>query len=270
MLILRLKNKNNIISEKEAMDEVFIDLKQYTYQIGDVIELEATNDNPFVWVQVDEAIEPSLIYVKDNKWSYEVILEESLRLAYSPKIFTGDIHYIRAWFATESEIKIYRNLSRNAHDQKEFSGAYPHAFANVETRNDSTFFARNAIDGVLANEDHGPYPYQSWGINQRKDAEITIDFGREVKVDKVALVLRGDYPHDSFWTQVTLEFSNGETHKLQTDNRLGRQIFDFDETVTTSVKLKDLIKNEDESPFPALTQLEVYGYEVFNNLVSED
>lgn len=262
MLTLVLKNENEIIKERSHSTETYLGLKRREYAEGEVVELILDEANQFVWVQVDEAIEPSLIYLTEKTWEFPIILDERLRLAYSPKIFTGDRHYIRAWLPTEKEIHSYRNLTRNAHDQKDVTNAYPHAFANVETRNDSTFFARNAIDGVLANEDHGAYPYQSWGINQNKDAEITIDFGREVEIDKLALVLRGDYPHDSFWTQITVVFSDGEEKILETTNQLDRQYFNLPLTKTKNITLKKLIKNEDESPFPALTQFEAYGKEV--------
>lgn len=262
MLTLRLKKENKILLERSHPTETYLALKRREYQEGEVIELLVDKENQFVWVQVDEAIEPSLIYLTKKTWEYPVILDERLRLAYSPKIFTGDRHYLRAWLPTTKEIEAYRNLARNAHDQKEDTNAYPHAFANVETRNDSTFFARNAIDGILANEDHGAYPYQSWGINQRKDAEITINFGREVEVDKLAIVLRGDYPHDSFWTQMTIVFSDGDERILETTNQLDRQYFEIPLKKTSSITLKDLIKHEDESPFPALTQIEVYGRDI--------
>lgn len=262
MLTLRLKNKNEVLAERSHDTETYLSFKRREYSEGEIFELVIDEPKSFVWVQLDEAIEPSLIYLTDRTWEFPVILDEKLRLAYSPKIFTGGHHYVRAWLPTEKEIKSYRNLARNAHDQKEDTKAYPHAFANVETRNDSTFFARNAIDGVLANEDHGAYPYQSWGINQRKDAEITIDFGREVEVSRLALVLRGDYPHDSYWTQVTVVFSDGEEKILKTTNQLDRQYFDIGLKRTSSVTLKDLIKNEDESAFPALTQFEAYGTEI--------
>lgn len=262
LLTLKIKNGANMIAERSHETQTYLAFKNYTYQEGDVIELAVTTFPAFVWVQVDEAIEPSLVYVTKPTWEYPVVLDDLLRLAYSPKIFTGQRHYLRAWLPTQEEVTARRNLARNAHDQKEDSYVYPHAFANVETRNDSTFFARNAIDGILANEDHGKYPYQSWGINQRKDAEITIDFGREVVLDQLALVLRGDYPHDSYWTQVTVEFSDGQTLNLATTNQLDQQFFDIEPIKTTFVKLKDLIKNEDESPFPALTQIEAYGVEV--------
>lgn len=259
MLSLALKNKEQIIAERSREEETYLSFKKYEYQPGDYFELTLSAPNQYVWVQMDASIEPSLIFVKGIKWEYDVILDDALRLAYSPNIFNGMKHYAKVWLPSEEELHVYRNLAKNAHDQKDDSKGYPHAYANVETRNDSTFFARNAIDGILANEDHGPYPYQSWGINQRKDAEITIDFGREVEIDKVALVLRGDYPHDSFWTEVTLVLSTGEEHILKTTNSLDRQFFELSATKVTTVTLKNLIKNEDESPFPALTQIEVYG-----------
>lgn len=262
MLTLKLLDKNGeIIAKRSHETETYLAFKTRAYNDGDFIEVEVDNPNTFIWVQVDEAIEPSLIYLKETIWRYNVITDPELRRAYTPKIFSGERHYIRVYQATDEEISEYRNLARNAHDQKEASNAYPHAYANVETRNDSTFFARNAIDGMIANEDHGSFPYQSWGINQQADAQITIDFGRLVEIDKVALVLRGDYPHDSFWTQVTLEFSDGSSVKLNTTNQMDRQYFTFDKIVTSSVTLKELIKHEDESPFPALTEFEAFGVE---------
>lgn len=265
MITLRLINEEGaIIAEHQREDEAYLAFKTRGYQPGEVIEIETEGEH-FLWVQVDEALEPSLIYLQESCWQFPIILDEELRRAYSPKLFSGERHYIHAWVPDAQEIKAYRNLARNAHDQKTESGAYPHAHANVETRNDSTFFARNAIDGMIANESHGSFPYQSWGINQQKDAEITVDFGREVVVDKIALVLRGDYPHDSYWQEVTVVFSDGREMIVRPIQQRMRQFFPFEKKTTTSVTLKNLIKHEDESPFPALTELEVYGTEVIKN-----
>lgn len=112
--------------------------------------------------------------------------------------------------AYDFEINHYQNLSINPHDQKEDTYAYPHATANVETRDDVVFFAKNAIDGKYGNLSHGSYPYNSWGINQQAEATLTIEFGRVVEVDWIRLLFRADYPHDSHWKEVTLCFSNGE------------------------------------------------------------
>ena len=51
------------------------------------------------------------------------------------------------------------------------------------------------------------------GINQQLDAALKIEFGREVLLDKVILTLRADFPHDNYWQQVTLKFSDG-THEV--------------------------------------------------------
>lgn len=260
MLNLKLIDANGqVVDQRSHAQETYLAYKSRTYLSGDKIILETDETGQFIWIQVDEAIEPSLIYLKKNTWGYSVPKDPEAARAYSPKAFAGERHYIRAWKPAEHEISCYRNLARNAHDQKDDSGAYPHAFANVETRNDSTFFARNAIDGMIANENHGSFPYQSWGINQQADAQITIDFGRKVKINQVALVLRGDYPHDSYWEQATLEFSDGQQIIINPTKQLSRQFFTFPEKNTESVTLKKLIKHQDDSPFPALTEFEVYG-----------
>ena len=49
------------------------------------------------------------------------------------------------------------------------------ASANVETRGESVFAARNAIDGVKANRSHGAWPFESWGINRQDDAQLTLE-----------------------------------------------------------------------------------------------
>ncbi|API88716.1 hypothetical protein BKP56_05175 [Marinilactibacillus sp. 15R] len=263
MITLKLCDQNNnVIDKRSHIQETYLAYKNRTYNNGEKIIVELDEPDQFIWVQVDEALEPSLIYMKQKVWTYPVILDESLKKAYSPKLFQGERHYIRAYKVSEIDRNRYRNLARNAHDQRDDSGAYPHASANVETRNDSTFFARNAIDGMIANQGHGSFPYQSWGINQQEDAELSIDFGREVDVSEVALVLRADYPHDSFWTNVTFGFSDGEKVTVETTNDLDRQFFKIENKVTNSITLKNLIKNKDSSPFPALTQVEVYGREI--------
>lgn len=260
MITLSLKNHSGeTISNRSHLEETYLAFKNYLYQEGDFIEI--LTDEKFLWVQLDEALAPSLIYIPHGQFHYEVVIDEQLKRAYSPKIFSGERHYLWAKKPTKGELSARRNLALNIHAQKDFQGAYPHAFANVETRNDSTFFARNAIDGMIANESHGSYPYQSWGINQQADAEMTIDFGRLVTIDELAFVFRGDYPHDSFWTNVTVEFSDTSMLTFATKDSLERQFFTFDGKVTSSVKLKRLIKNQDDSPFPALTQWEVYGTE---------
>ncbi|MDR2834241.1 MAG: discoidin domain-containing protein [Streptococcaceae bacterium] len=267
MITVRLLNEQKeTINEHHHLKEAYLAYKNRSYNEGEIIQIESDKKDTFIWVQVDSSLCPSLIYMKNKIFEFPILFDHQMKQAYPPSLFTGEDHYIRAFTASDEEIYAYRNLSLNPHDQKHETGAYPHAYANVETRNDSTFFARNAIDGIIANENHGPYPYQSWGINQQKDAQITIDFGREVEVDKLAIVLRGDYPHDSYWKQATIEFSDETTHLIELTNALDRQYFSFTPKKTSRITMKNLIKHEDESPFPALTQLEVYGKEMKDTL----
>ena len=73
------------------------------------------------------------------------------KISYSPKSFIGDRHLLWVRRAQEEESRARRNLARNVLDSHDNQGFFPHASANVETRGESVFAARNAIDGVLAN-----------------------------------------------------------------------------------------------------------------------
>lgn len=208
-----------------AENFVHLSMRKFEYQEGDQIVVEMDESGRYLWVKLDETLESSLIYLPGNKWTYEVSFHSSRIKARPETRFSGGRHYISVRCASEEEVKMYRNLALNPHDQKEETGAYPHASANVETRNDATFFACNAIDGVYANHSHGSYPFQSWGINQQADAVLTIDFGREVQLDKVGFTWRADFPHDSYWTNVTIQFDDGTSETFATEKQLNHNIF---------------------------------------------
>ena len=129
----------------------------------------------------------------------------------------------------------------------------------METRGEAVFAARNAVDGVYENDAHGTWPYQSWGINRDPNAALTLDFGRAVIVDELRLTLRADFPHDSYWTQATVAFDDGSREVLQLTKTAAPQT--FTPRTAKSLKLFELKKAEDPSPFPALTQLEAWGTE---------
>jgi len=243
----------------EGEDYVYLATQNLTLVESDIIRVSVEKANSFLVVKLDETLDSTLIYLKDTKWCYQIPLSVGDASSNSDLAFRGKAHYLSVRVAKNDEINQYRNLAFNPHDQKEASSAYPHAYANVETRNDSTFFAKNAINGIYANHSHGSYPYQSWGINQKPDAELTIDFGRKVKIDGVGLVLRADFPHDSYWEEVTLKFSDDSIEILKTVKSSNLQTFKFEPRITRKVTLTQLKKVNDDSPFPALTEFEVYG-----------
>ncbi len=228
------------------------------YQEGDRIVLETSEKNIYVMLQMDDAMGIAFCYITGNV-SFAIPFGEK-RISYSPKAFYGNRHYLCARTAREDEIRAYRNLALNVYDQHGDTGCYPHATANVETRGESVFAARNAIDGVCENRSHGEWPYESWGINMQDDAEMTLDFGRTVEAEKIVLYTRSDFPHDNWWRQVKVTFSDGSETVWDLEKSALPHVLEFEKKKINSLRLSDLIKADDPSPFPALSQIEVYGY----------
>ncbi len=227
------------------------------YKEGDMVVLETSQKNIHVFLQVDDALGQAFCFITDHV-HYRIPFGEK-RISYSPKAFLGNRHYIFARAASEEEICAYRNLALNVCDQHGDTHCFPHASANVETRGEAVFAARNAIDGVCENRSHGEWPYESWGINMRDDAEMTVDFGREVEADRIVLYTRSDFPHDNWWRQVTLTFSDGTSVDWEMEKSSQAHVLSVEKKKITWVKLSNLIKADDPSPFPALSQIEVYG-----------
>ncbi|MBD8070025.1 hypothetical protein [Bacillus sp. PS06] len=251
--------EENHLLESVGERMCYIASQDFVYEEEDVIEVFVEQKNRFLMVKLDESIDSTIVFIPDHSWKYKISKENTSFEAMPDHRFTNKRHYLAVRYATNEEITRYQNWALNPHDQKDFSGAYPHASANVETRNDATFFACNAINGIYANNSHGSYPYQSWGINRQSDATLTIDFGRPIEVDKVSITIRADFPHDSYWTEVTVVFSDESSETFSLQKTKEPQFFSFEKRTVTNVRLTNLIKAKDESPFPALTEFEVYG-----------
>lgn len=230
------------------------------YEEGDRLVFRTDAVPGYYVIRVDDTLDEALVYMTTGEISYVIPFEEK-RASYNPNSFAGSRHYLTIRSAEEYEVKAYRNLAKNVMDQRDARGCYPHAAANVETRGEAVFAARNAIDGVTANLCHGKWPYQSWGINQQDDAEITIEFGRKVDIDKAVLYTRADFPHDNWWQQVTLSFSDGTSETFRLEKKAEPHVLPVSRQGITWVRLEKMIKADDPSPFPALTQIEVYGTE---------
>lgn len=228
------------------------------YQEGDRIYFECDQPGTYCMVQLEDTLAPALIYIKERVFCYYIPTKDQ-RVVFSPKAFYGSRHLIRARIATESEIRHRRNLAFNPYDQHGDDGCFPHSKANVETRGEAVFASYNAIDGIYENASHGEWPYQSWGINRDPKAAWTLDFGRPVELDELRITLRADFPHDSWWTHATVEFSDGSSELLSFEKTASPQSFPIQPRTVQWLILKDLIKAQDNSPFPALTQFEAWG-----------
>lgn len=257
ILSLKILDKNgNTLAVAKGED--FVDLVYaQEYQEGDMIELQSSESNIHVNWQVDDALGKAFVYLTGTV-QYDIPFGEK-RISYSPKVFYGNRHYIYAETAGEEEVFMYRNLALNPADQHKDVTCFPHATANVETRGESVFAAKNAIDGVRANLSHGEWPYESWGINRQDDALFRLEYGRPVEIDKIVLYLRADFPHDNWWKQVTVRFSDGSREVFELDKSERAHVLPIAKRKITWLTFGELIKADDPSPFPALTQIETYG-----------
>lgn len=255
-LIMKIVNASGQELAKAQGEEVNL-YYENAYQEGDCIVLEGVNEGTYIWLQFDDALGKSFVYVTGTV-KYQIPFGEK-RLNISPKAFYGEKHLLTARVAMEFEIACYRNLALNVCDQHNIENLYPHAVANVETRGESVFAAQNAIDGVTANTYHGEWPYESWGINRQDDAKIRIDFGREVQIDRIILYTRADFPHDNWWKKVTFTCSDGSSMDMLMEKSERPHELLFEQKVISWIEMHDMKKADDPSPFPALSQIEVYG-----------
>ncbi|MCR4922490.1 MAG: carbohydrate-binding protein [Lachnospiraceae bacterium] len=229
------------------------------YRRGDTIKLSGILPDNFYMVKIDAVLEESLVYINRDTVIYTVPFFEK-KTSMNPLAFFGNRHYISIRRAMDFEIKQYRNLAKNTFAQHEESGVYPYAYANVETRGEAVFAARNAIDGCLATKGHGEWPYASWGINRQDDAKLTIDFKTRVDIEEIRLYTRADFPHDNWWVQARISFSDNSEETLHMEKLVEKpHCFPIKKKSVSSVSLDRLIKADDPSPFPALTQIEIYG-----------
>lgn len=245
-----------MVAVRHGEDEVSL-MCAREYQEGDRFGLEISEKNVFVWLQWDDALGKSLVYLTGNV-DYTIPFGEK-RVNLSPKAFSGKRHLLYVRAARDYEIHAYRNLALNVNDQHGDVNCYPHASANVETRGESVFAAKNAIDGVVINDSHGEWPYASWGINRREDAVMRVDFGRTVEADRIILYTRSDFPHDNWWEEAVFTFSNGTRIPFPMEKSDRPHELTFEKMQIEWVEIGELKKAPGPSPFPALTQIEVYG-----------
>lgn len=209
-------------------------------------------------IHLEDTLPPALVWLEAATAVFPIPFRMA-RGCYSPRAFHGRKHVLCARAAEMEETGQRRNLALNPYDGNDTKGIYPHASANAQTRGEAVFAPRNAIDGIAASAKHGFYPYQSWGINRDPNAALQIDFGAPVDLDTLVLTLRADFPHDSYWTDGEVAFSDGSSEHLSFIKTGAPQAFPVQKDAIRWLRLHSLIKAQDDSPFPALTQLEAWG-----------
>ena len=71
---------------------------------------------------------------------------------------------------------------------------------------------------------------------------MKLEFGREIKTDRIILHTRADFPHDNWWVKATVEFSDGSSMVLDLEKTDVSQDFSFEEKTISWLVLKELIK----------------------------
>ena len=260
ILSLKLLSENGEVKAR-AYGEEIDDTFTREFEPGDRFRLE-TDGAEFVKLALAPTLAPSVVYLPDGVFEFEIPFDRERTACYALGTFDGDTHRVRAWELSDAEIYGERMISLNSHDRHNVAKYFPHAVANFVTREDPCFFERNAIDGITDNEGHGNYPFHSWGGGLREDLEYEVDFGAEVEVDRVTIYLRADFPHDTYWKEAELEFSDKSRIPLTLRGTKDGQTFGFPKKKTRTVKLTGFRQQrlEDGSlSFAALSQIEIYG-----------
>lgn len=235
------------------------------YQPGDRIMLGGPKR---VAVRVDESMPECLIFLPGSSQglaTYEIPYgreERQTGSAYAPESFAGKSHRVVMRTLTKKEITGYRNLALNPCDARVMESQsvqfFPHASTNSVSRSLFDFEARNAIDGATQNGHHGIWPYQSWGPQLRTDLWWQVDFGRPVELNKIRLMVRADFPHDSFWKSADVEFSDGSRVPIQIGSSAGFQQFSFRKRRVTWLRLTNLAP-ADPSKWCSFIEVEAWG-----------
>ena len=273
MLNLKITDaQNNSLFERTGM--TISDTYTGKLEAGYNIHVSLQNCE-FIAVKLDPSLKESIVWVPNKSFDFVIPAANVLRACYAPGAFSGDEHPISIREPDDEEIFAYREISLNSHDLRGKRRTYPHATANFVTRDEPCFFERNAIDGAINNQGHGGYPYHSWAGGAREDIEWTIDFGRDVEVDKLVFFLRADFahdpitgiPHDSYWKNIDIEFSDGEVihgeftmdnTDLNPANSTGISI-EFEKKVTRTIHLFNFRQVTEVLSFAALTQFQAFG-----------
>ena len=223
---------------------------------------------PWMAVRVDDTMPECFVFAPhaaSEGIAYDIPLgheEKETGSAYAPESFAGTSHRLTVRALSKREISANRNLALNPCDLMRKDDVsvqfYPHASSNSVSRSLFDFEARNAIDGRSLNGHHGVWPYQSWGPQLRTDIWWKLEFGRPVRLNKIRLMVRADFPHDSYWKKADLEFSDGTRVPLQISASPEFQEFSFPSRRVEWMRIANVVP-ADPSKWCSLIEVEALG-----------
>ena len=245
-----------VLGHSSHPEEVLLCL-DHLWQEGDTVEITAPPLS-HLWVRMGAAVPEGEVFLPDGRLLWRVPAGEH-RLAYAPSAFTAPRNILSARLMLPMEIYTLRDVARNPLDLRGEVSFFPHCTANVETRGESVFAARNVIDGLRYNTYHGEWPFESWGIGAREDAWCRIDFGRPLEVERMALTLRADFPHDAYWISGHAVDSEGGDIAFYLKKTPERQWIVLGRRLISWIRLERMVKSDDPSAFPSLRSWEIIG-----------
>ena len=228
---------------------------------GKKIEITIPEGQHFIAVTIAKGtLDESIVYVENGKFEYKI---GSFARAYPA--MNGAVT-ISARIPTLEELKKTHNLALNTCDLVNAKTVFPHATTTNVHNNDAEWAARNLIDGFTQNNGHGEYPYQSWGPGSTvsRTDNVAIDFGHDVFVQQLVIYIRADFPHDGYWDECRVTFSDGTYQDITLEKTAKGQKITIDGGVTTSsLKFSRFNKASDSTgDWCAWMELQVMGYEI--------
>ena len=209
-----------------------------------------------------------IVYLPDSNqpnFSYEIPYgpeDNKSGSAFAPELSLAKPIRVGLCGLNKHELAGSRNLALNPCDLRQAEGAatqfFPHASTNSVSRGLFDFEARNAIDGVTNNGHHGVWPFQSWGPQLRTDLWWKVDFGRSVELNKIRLMVRADFPHDSYWKSADVEFSDGSHLSIQIGSTAKFQDFSFKKRRASWFRISNLVP-VDPSRWCSFIEVEAWG-----------
>ncbi|HHV10855.1 MAG TPA: hypothetical protein GXX75_11325 [Clostridiales bacterium] len=231
------------------------------YREGDYI-LFSEISVPFVNIKVDDFIAETTLYVPKGEFVFKIPYGIA-SWAYHYYAFVGEVHHISICETSAMQLMGSRNISENPLDQKDNMLGFPHVTANTVTRGEPWFEPRNAIDGIINTESHGPYPFCSWGVGYTDDVSATVDFGRDIIAEECVIILRNDQykEHDANWLSGRLLLSDGTDIPLAFSPLKQSYNIPLEGNKINRLTITDL-KRPNGEKYCALTQIQVFGKEV--------
>ncbi|MBE6638594.1 MAG: hypothetical protein E7616_03940 [Ruminococcaceae bacterium] len=231
------------------------------YSNGSTVTVKLPEGKKYIAVTLNGRMGESIIYVPNGTWTYTfanitAVYPQTMRS--SSYGYTNNMIVVR--IPDADELSKERNLALNGYDMAAAKDAYPHATSSATGTTDAVAAARNVIDSFRSNQsDKANWPNQCWNPGtDTTNSWIKIDFGRNVKVNTLEILLRAA-ASDSHYTDAIVELSDGSTIEVALHRTADAIEVDLGGVTTSSLTIKGFVKAG--SAVAPITEIAVYGTE---------